>query len=270
MHCTNLRTDCTHANPIVGARAWKLEHRLHLQRLQAISSSIDNSKPYMGNIEQQQKGPRKSYQLRSKEKMQAHENFKMLTAIAATMNRPCNLPKPFPGHSLNIGKRRREHWKILKENGQLLQRLEMSKPLVKTAAQDRLDFAAHERRLLMCSYSRRRKGRAHLTTGRQGAEREGKRRDGEEPPSRREGDQTPKHKLKIKCYKVGAAPHEAMTPSAASCPPSACAKSPTAGKKKFDYRWKEFKCYPASRQLWAQPKVFVPKDLPKPLHLATI
>ena len=117
MHCANLRTDCTHGNPIVGARAWKHEHRLHVQRLKAVVASVDNSKPYMGNIEHQQMSPRKSYQLRSKEKMQAHENFKMLSTIAATMNRPYPVaPKPVAAHSLNIGVRRREHWKILREN----------------------------------------------------------------------------------------------------------------------------------------------------------
>ena len=117
MNCSNLRTDCTHGNPVVGARARKMEQRLHLERLKAVVANVDNAKPFMGNTEQQQKRPRKSYQQRSKEKMQAHENFKMLTTIAATMNRPCRLPpQPVAARSLNIGLRRREHWKIVKEN----------------------------------------------------------------------------------------------------------------------------------------------------------
>lgn len=117
MNCTNRRTDCTHGNPIVGIRARELEHRLHLERLKAVRANIDNAKPFMGNTEQQQKRPRKSYQARSKEKMQAHDNFKMLTTIATTMNRPYRLPpKPVAPRSLNIGLRKREHWKIVKEN----------------------------------------------------------------------------------------------------------------------------------------------------------
>lgn len=117
MHCANLRTDCTHGNPLVGARVWKHEHELHLERLKAVVANVDNRKPFMGTIEQQQKRPRKSYQQRSKEKMQAHENFKMLTTIAATMNRSCALPpNSVPAHSLNIGVRRRELLRIRKQN----------------------------------------------------------------------------------------------------------------------------------------------------------
>ncbi|KAL8425348.1 hypothetical protein Efla_001730 [Eimeria flavescens] len=272
MHCSNLRTDCTHGNPLVGARAWQLEHRLHLARLKAVAANVDNSKPFMGTIEQQQKAPRKSYQIRSKEKMQAHENFKMLTTIAATMNRPCRVPpQPFAPQSLNISIRRREHWKILKENEQMLQRLERAEPMIATAAQYRLDFAEHERRLLLCSYTRRRiaAARAHAAAGRSVPKRGDKKRAEEEPPKRTDNELSHRIKQMSRRYKPGEAPHELASPASVSPPPSPSkSKNVAACKKQFDYRWKEFKCYPAARQMWAQPKVFLPADLPKPLVLA--
>lgn len=263
MHCPNLRTDCTHGNPAVGARARKLEHRLHVERLKAVVASVDNTKPFMGNTEQQQKRPRKSYQQRSKEKMQAHENFKMLTTIAATMNRPCRRPpQPVASRSLNIALRRREHRKIVKENQKLLERLEKSKPLVATAAQYRQDFVEHERRLMLCSYSCRRKKVDNLRSLKPDQKAEEQHRIENDARRRQCAEQELRHKLAIKCYKCIEAPHISTSDAE-----HRAARSPTTPEpvtKQFNQRWREFKCYPASRQMWAPPRVFVPSDLPKP------
>lgn len=267
MNCPNLRTDCTHGNPAVGARAREMEHRLHLERLKAVVASVDNNKPFMGNTEQQQKRPRKSYQQRSKEKMQAHENFKMLTTIAATMNRPCRLPpQPVAGRSLNIAFRRREHWKIVKENQKLLERLEKSKPLVATASQYRQDFVEHERRLMLCSYSSRRRKVGDGRSPQPAPRPDGHHRSGNCATRRQGAEHELRHKLAVKCYKCTDAPHTCTADAehrAARSP-----ASPEPCTKQFNQRWKEFRCYPASKQMWAAPRVFVPNDLPKPLSPA--
>ncbi|PFH36384.1 hypothetical protein BESB_045760 [Besnoitia besnoiti] len=150
----NRRTDCTHGNPVIGQRAWEEAFGMHQERLRKMKPQVDTRVPLSNAYH---RAVRKDYYADQRKKMNdAFENFKMLRAIATTMNRPSPLTRTQEPqyHILNQVARRRELLRIYKQNQILLQRLEATRPVA--VNRTNRDLLEHERLLANCSYSTRR------------------------------------------------------------------------------------------------------------------
>lgn len=86
----------------------------------------------------------------------------------------------------------------------LLERLEKSKPLVATAAQYRQDFVEHERRLMLCSYSCRRKKVDNLRSLKPDQKAEEQHRIENDARRRQCAEQELRHKVRCSVWRLDA------------------------------------------------------------------
>lgn len=132
MQC-HRRTDTTHACPVVGRRDLLRRQRIHNAKLQAAVAAVDMSPP---RPQPHLTVYGRDHVTRKKATTEAaFSDLKMLQAVVRTLSRRPTSPERSPGPaSLNVGARRQEALRIMRENRRLLDRLECAQPTLATSA----------------------------------------------------------------------------------------------------------------------------------------
>eukprot|EP00401_Gymnodinium_catenatum_P062786 CAMPEP_0117520020 /NCGR_PEP_ID=MMETSP0784-20121206/32956_1 /TAXON_ID=39447 /ORGANISM="" /LENGTH=631 /DNA_ID=CAMNT_0005316007 /DNA_START=72 /DNA_END=1965 /DNA_ORIENTATION=+ len=124
------RTDTTFGNAVVGRKELEFRQRVHREKVQRMTSSID-TRPPAAQPHLTLYG--RDYVAKKRATTEAaFHDLKMIQSIARTMTRKAELPERKGPVSLNSDSRKQEIYRVMHENHRLLNSLEALKPVVST------------------------------------------------------------------------------------------------------------------------------------------